>query len=266
MPLGPIITLTTDFGTSDHFAGVMKGVVARIAPNARVVDITHQITPYEILEGAFVIAETWKHFPKSSIHVVIVDPGVGSARRPILAAAGGHYFIAPDNGVLSMIFDAAKAKVRVISNPKMMAREISHTFHGRDIFAPAAAHLAKGAAPSRFGTLIEDHVRIDGIHPSMTLPNVWHGQILQVDRFGNLITNFDARALPRLSKFELRVGKRRIHRLALTFSEAAIGALVLVAGSSGYLEIVANQRSAAQMLGCGVRSPVELEIYDAERS
>src|SRR5258708_5188751 len=158
MPVSPhpLIPLTTDFGTADHFVAAMKGVIAGIAPRARVVDITHEIPPYEILEGAFIIGEAWRCFPTGTIHVVVVDPGVGSARRPILAEAGGQFFVAPDNGVLSMIYAGVKTKVRVITNTKLIAREVSRTFHGRDIFAPAAAHLARGVPVARFGKLIDD--------------------------------------------------------------------------------------------------------------
>src|SRR5579885_3526225 len=138
----PLITLTTDFGTSDHFAGTMKGVILAIAPRAAIVDITHEILPYDINEAAFVIAQAWRYFPKKTIHMVVVDPGVGSERRPILCEAGGQYFIAPDNGVLSMIYDSESHRVRAITNPKLMRKEVSRTFHGRDVFAPAAAHLA----------------------------------------------------------------------------------------------------------------------------
>ncbi len=260
----PIITLTTDFGTSDHFAGAMKGVIASIAPRARVVDITHEIAPYEILEGAFVIAQAWSSFPKRSIHVIVVDPGVGSSRRPILVQAGGHFFIAPDNGVLSMIYDATKPKVREITNKKLMARDISRTFHGRDIFAPAAAHLARGIQHAKVGRSIADFVRL-AIQPSRTSPNHWSGIVLKSDRFGNLITNFHLDDLPDIGTrpFELRIASQRIHRLALTFSDAEIGELVAVAGSSGYLEIVTNQGSAAQILGCSAKTPVDLEIYEA---
>src|SRR5215469_10306281 len=141
MPNG-LITLTTDFGTADHFVGTMKGAILSIAPRARIVDITHQVAPYAVMQAAFSIAQAWRYFPKGTIHVIVVDPGVGSARRPILAQAEGQFFIAPDNGALSMIYDAAKTQVRVISNPKVMRHEISRTFHGRDVFAPAAAHLA----------------------------------------------------------------------------------------------------------------------------
>jgi S-adenosylmethionine hydrolase len=275
----PIITLTTDFGTADHFAGVMKGVIAGIAPRARIIDITHEISPYEIIEGAFVISEAWCYFPKGTIHVVVVDPGVGSARRPILVEAGGHFFVAPDNGVLSLIYEAPRGglpalkprpvrarmlvSVRVISNPKLMARDVSRTFHGRDIFAPAAAHLASGVPAARFGKPIADYIRIADTAPSKLSANCWRGTIFRADRFGNLITNFHLDDFARVTAapFELRVGSERIRRLALTFSEAAIGELVAVFGSSDYLEIVANQASAAQILGCGARSPVELEIF-----
>jgi S-adenosyl-L-methionine hydrolase (adenosine-forming) len=283
----PLITLTTDFGTADHFAGVMKGVIAGIAPRARVVDITHEVAPYDVIGAAFLIAQSWRYFPKGSIHVVVVDPGVGSARRPILVAGGGHFFVAPDNGVLSMVIEdlikvadvikvadlikveavtkreAAKPKVRVIANPKLMARDVSRTFHGRDIFAPAAAHLARGVPEARFGKPIVDYMRIDDTKPSKLSRNCWRGTILRADRFGNLITNFHLDDFARVTAgpFELRIGSECIRRLALTFSEAAIGELVAVFGSSDYLEIVANQASAAEILGCGARSPVELEIF-----
>ncbi|MDP8989690.1 MAG: SAM-dependent chlorinase/fluorinase [Acidobacteriota bacterium] len=258
-----LITFTTDFGLSDHFVGTMKGVVAGIAPQARVIDISHDIAPYNVTEAAFVIAEAWAYFPRGTIHVVVVDPGVGSSRRPILAEAGGHYFIAPDNGVLSLVFDAAPHKVRVISNPKFMRREISRTFHGRDIFAPAAAHLAKGAKPAAFGKLIHDYVRLSSAQPALKGKDSWRGAILKVDRFGNLITNFAARDFAAITArpFEMRAGVKRIHRLALTYAEAEVGDLFVIVGSAGYLEIAANQASAASLLGCRAGASVELDLY-----
>lgn len=263
MSPNPVITLTTDFGTSDPFVGIMKGVIAGISPGANVIDITHEIAPYDILEGAYVIAQAWRHFPPQTIHVAIVDPGVGSERRPILAEAGGHFFIAPDNGVLSMVFDDAKPKVRIISNAKLMAREISRTFHGRDIFAPAAAHLSVGALKSGFGKVIDDYIWIEGTRPAQTSAQGWCGMIFKPDRFGNLITNFHIDDFAELTSrpFELRIGQQIVRRLALTFSEAEIGELVAIVGSSGYLEIAANQASAAKILGCGARTPVELEFF-----
>ena len=259
-----LITLTTDFGTSDYFVGAMKGVIATLAPRAQVIDITHEITPYEIMEGAFVIGQAWRSFPKNTIHVIVVDPGVGSARRPILSAAGGHFFIAPDNGVLSMIYDAApQAKVRLISNTKLMAHDVSRTFHGRDIFAPAAAHLAKSVPSARFGKLIHDYVRIEGTHPEKLSATHYRGMIFKADRFGNLITNFHIDNFPAITSraFEMQIGNEAIRRLALTFSEAEIGELVAIVGSSGYLEIAANQASAAEILGCGARTPVQLRLF-----
>lgn len=258
-----LITLTTDFGTSDHFLGTMKGVILGIAPRARIVDITHEIAPYGLMEAAFTIAQAWRYFPKGSIHVIVVDPGVGSARRPILAEAGGQFFIAPDNGVLSMIYDAVKTKVRVISNPKVMLKEVSRTFHGRDVFAPAAAHLARGVPAARFGKLIHDALRIGGWKPSKVSLNCWSGVVLKVDHFGNLMTNFHIDEFPevRTRPFEVRIGTERIRRLALTFSEAGDEGLFAMVGSSGYFEVAANQASAAKMLGCGAGARVDLEIF-----
>jgi S-adenosylmethionine hydrolase len=258
-----LITFTTDFGLSDHFVGTMKGVVAGIAPLARVIDITHEVAPYNVTEAAFVIAETWPYFPKGTIHVVVVDPGVGSSRRPILAEVGGHYFIAPDNAVLSLVFDSAAHKVRVISNPKFMRREISRTFHGRDIFAPAAAHLAKGAKPAAFGKLIQDYVRTWSAKPVLKNKDSWRGTLLKVDRFGNLITNFSVRDFAGIKTrpFEMRAGAKRIHRLALTYAETEVGDLFVIVGSSGYLEIAANQASAAELLGSSAGATVELDLH-----
>jgi S-adenosylmethionine hydrolase len=257
-----LITLTTDFGTSDYFVGAMKGVIASLAPSARVVDITHEITPYNILEGAFVLSKAALYFPKGTIHVVVVDPGVGSERRALLAEAGGQYFVAPDNGVLSMILARGPHKVRAISNAKLALKAVSRTFHGRDIFAPAAAHLARGVKPAQFGKRIDDHVQIDGIEPEELAQNMWRGTILKADRFGNLITNFhiDEFYAVKTNPFTMRAGRVKIRRLALTFADAERGELAVVEGSSGYLEITANQASAAEKLGCSAGAPVDLQI------
>jgi S-adenosyl-L-methionine hydrolase (adenosine-forming) len=248
---GPI-TLTTDFGTSDHFVGTMKGVILSIAPRVRIVDITHEIAPFAVSEAAFTIAQSWRYFPKGSIHVVVVDPGVGSARRPILCEAEGQFFIAPDNGVLSIIYEAARHKVRVLSNEKMFLKRVSKTFHGRDVFAPAAAHLATGVAPAKFGKVILDYVR-DKRAPG--------GVVSKIDRFGNLITSFHADGFPDLTQrsIELRVGRKRIAKFASTYAEMKVGELFAIVGSSGYIEVVVNQGSAAKMLGVGVGAAVELE-------
>jgi S-adenosylmethionine hydrolase len=241
----------------------MKGVAAGIAPRARFIDITHEISPYNVTEAAFVISQAWTYFPKGTTHVVVVDPGVGSSRRPILAEAGGHFFLAPDNGVLSMVYQAAPHKVRVISSLKVMRRQVSRTFHGRDVFAPAAAHLIKGAKPASFGKPILDYVQSWLTVPAKLARGCWRGTILKVDRFGNLITNFHVSqfATVKTHAFELRVGGEKIHRLALTYAETDIGALFVIEGSSGYLEISANQASAAGRLGYSAGAEVELEIF-----
>jgi hypothetical protein len=259
-----LITLTTDFGTSDHFVGSMKGVIATIAPAARVIDITHQIAPFNILEGSFTISEAAAYFPKGTIHVVVVDPGVGSARRAILAEAAGHFFIAPDNGILTMVFGNAPKPptVRVITNPKLALKNVSRTFHGRDIFAPAAAHLARGAKPAQFGKRIHDYIRIQGTEPVQLSPQSWRGTIIKADHFGNLITNFHIDDFPAIktNPFTMRAGDAHIQRLTLTFSDIERGDLAVIAGSSGYLEICVNQASAAEKLNCASGSPVDLEI------
>lgn len=258
-----LITLTTDFGTSDHFAGVIKGVISGIAPSAQIVDITHEVQPFEVPDGAFTIAQAYRYFPKKTIHVVVVDPGVGSTRRPILAEMAGQFFVAPDNGVLSMIFAREQARVRHITSDRYFLKPVSRTFHGRDVFAPVAAHLAKGVLPTKFGKPIDDHLRLSFEKPIRTGKRNWTGAILKVDRFGNLITNLHIDDFPdiRTRAFGLNVGLQMVTRLALTFTECAPGEVSVLVGSSGYLEVAANQGSAAKSLGCGAGSPVELTLY-----
>lgn len=260
----PLITLTTDFGLSDHFVGVMKGVIAGIAPAARVIDISHGVRPYDIVDGAFTIVQAYRYFPKRTIHVIVVDPGVGSARRPLLAEMAGQYFIAPDNGVLSMVFRReTPARVRHITAEKHFLHPVSRTFHGRDVFSPIAAHLATGVKPAQFGKRVEDYLRASFDQPAPAGKNRWTGVILKADHFGNLATNLHIDHFPRIRThaFALKAGDRTIARLALTFSECAPGELFAVVGSSGYIELAASEGSAAQMLGCSAGSPVELIIY-----
>jgi S-adenosyl-L-methionine hydrolase (adenosine-forming) len=258
-----IITLTTDFGTSDHFAGTMKGVILGIAPNAEIVDISHDVQSFEVPDGAFTIAQAYRYFPKKTIHVVVVDPGVGSTRRPLLAEMAGQYFIGPDNGVFSMIFAREQSKVRHITNERYFLHPVSRTFHGRDVFAPVAAHVAKGIPPAQFGKRIDDYLRLTFDKPTRTGKRAWTGSILKVDRFGNLITNLHLDEFPNIQTrpFELNVGLQIVTRLALTFTECSPGDLFVLVGSSGYLEVATNQGSAAKALGCGAGSPVELSIY-----
>jgi S-adenosylmethionine hydrolase len=259
----PIITLTTDFGHSDHFVGTMKGVIARIQPQATIVDISHEITPFEIPEAAFVLSQAYRFFPPKTVHVVVVDPGVGTSRRPIVCEAARQYFVAPDNGVLSMIYSREKHKVRVITASKFFLEPVSQTFHGRDIFAPVGAHLAKGTPPARFGKLISDYLRSSFDRPVRTGKRFWTGNILKIDRFGNLITNFHVSEFPAVKDrpFEMVIGPQKVFFLARTFAECNPGELFVIVGSSGYLEVATNQGSAAKMIGCVVGTQVDVTIY-----
>jgi S-adenosylmethionine hydrolase len=258
----PILTLTTDFGTRDHFAGVMKGVILGICPEADIVDISHQVQPFEISEGAYLVAQAYRHFPAKTVHVAVVDPGVGTARRPILVETAGQYFIGPDNGVLAMVYSNLTHKARAITNEKYFLHPISRTFHGRDIFAPSAAYLAKGARPSTFGKLIDDHLKPAFTEPQRIAKRVWLGTILYIDHFGNLITNFhvDSFSDVRVRAFELAIGTQILRRLGLTYAEVDPGEAFAIVGSSGYLEVAMNQASAARALGCGVGAPCELTV------
>jgi hypothetical protein len=265
----PIITLTTDFGLSDHFVGVMKGVIFGITPAAQVIDISHGVQPYDVADGAFTIAQAYRYFPKRTIHVVVVDPGVGSARRPLLAEMAGQYFVAPDNGVLSMIFVREEPKVRHITSERYFLQPVSRTFHGRDVFSPVAGHLAAGVTPAQFGMRIEDYLcasfdePTEGDEPTPKGQHKWTGAILKADHFGNLATNFHIDAFPsvRTHPFALQLGTQTIRRLALTYSECPPGEVFVVVGSAGYLEVAASEGSAAKALGCGAGSPVELTIF-----
>jgi len=259
----PVITLLTDFGSLDHYVAAMKGVMLGICPGAHLVDISHEIAPYAIAEAAYTLAQAWQCFPKGTVHLVVIDPGVGSARRPILVEAAGHRFVAPDNGVLTMLFDsAANHKVREITDSRYFRKPVSHTFHGRDIFAPVAAHLAGGLVPGRFGKRIEDYVRLDFSRPVSKGPKKWTGTILKIDRFGNVITNFESTAWQRLARqpFELRIGARCVSRMASTYAEMDAGELFVIAGSAGFLEISMNQGSARAILEIQPGQAVELAL------
>jgi S-adenosylmethionine hydrolase len=256
----PILTLTTDFGLADHFVGTMKGVILGICPAAQIVDISHGVTPFAIAEGAYLIAEAWRYFPKKTVHVVVVDPGVGSARRPILVEAGGQYFLGPDNGVLSMVYLHEKCKVRHIANEKLFRHPVSQTFHGRDIFAPVGAHLAAGVPPARTGKLMRDYLKPEFEKPHRAGKRTWIGRILKIDRFGNIVTNFHVSDFAGLEMrpFTLGLGPREVTWLARSYAECPAGELCLILGSSGYFEVSLREGSAAQLVKCEPGAAVEL--------
>jgi S-adenosyl-L-methionine hydrolase (adenosine-forming) len=259
----PIITLTTDYGTSDHLAGVLKGVILRILPNATVVDINHHVAPFDVLDGALTIGTAYGFFPPRTVHVVVVDPGVGTARRPIIASAEQQYFVAPDNGVLSMVYDRDPgAIVRHVTAEHHFLSPVSNTFHGRDVFAPVAAWLAKTFQTEAFGEEITDFVRFVLPRPKPA-GTALKGVVLRVDAFGNLMTNFTAEDLPATAvesgKIKLQVGGKAVERLAQNFAEGASDAPVAILGSSGYLEIAVNKGNAGRVLGVNRGAEVTIE-------
>ena len=240
----PILTLTTDFGLADHYVGVMKGVILEICPRAQIVDISHQVTPFGIAEGAYLIAQSYRWFPKKTVHVAVVDPGVGSERPAILVEAAGQYFVGPDNGVFSIVMAQEKHKARVITNNRYFRRPVSRTFQGRDVFAPTGAHLAAGVPPSRLGKSWPAPITADMASP----------QVLHIDRFGNIVTNLRA-ADKRIS---LKIGRATISRVASHYAEMAPGQLFLIEGSSGYIEVSMNRGSAVERIGCRAGDMVQI--------
>ena len=250
------ITFTTDFGISDHFVGVMKGVVYNINPLARVVDISHDVPSYDLLDGALTIAQAYSYFPPQTIHVVVVDPGVGSARRPILARSEKYFFVAPDNGVLSLALEREQpVSVRHITAENYFLHPVSQTFHGRDVFAAVAGWLSRGLEFADFGREISDYVRFSLPAPKAT-GNGIQGVVLKVDKFGNLITNIAPQDLPQLfaphpARFKIMVGKREVTRMRNSYAEGPAGEPFAILGSMGFLEIAMNQGSAARMLAVG---------------
>ena len=269
MPNRPIVTLTTDFGLNDHFVGAMKGVILNIAPDAEIVDINHSVQAFDVLDGALTIAQSYSYFPSGTIHVVVVDPGVGTARRPILLSTEKHYFVAPDNGVLSMICAREeRIRVRHITMEHYFLQPVSSTFHGRDVFSPVAGWLAKGVDGAKFGEEISDYVRFNAPKPKAVDATTFRGVILKVDRFGNLITNFTPQDVPALFQatppaFKIVVGKREITEVHQNYSEGEPNELFGILGSMGYLEIAANRAAASQLAGIGKGTEVSVVFQNA---
>jgi S-adenosylmethionine hydrolase len=252
----PIITLTTDFGLADHYVGVMQGVLLSRCPDAYLVDITHEIPPFSLYGGAYAVDQAAPYFPPATVHLVVVDPGVGTARKPLVVEALGQIFVAPDNGVLSLIAARdANLRAREITNSELWLPNPSNTFHGRDIFAPVAAAIACGSTHVRdVGPALENIQLLPDLQPVQQDQGVWRGKVLSVDRFGNVITNFKAANFK--TKFSLRIGSREVRKFRQTFGnvrgeatgDASDTLCFVYAGSSGYLEIGMNRRSAAASL------------------
>ena len=259
----PIITLTTDYGTNDHLVGTLKGVILKINPDATIVDVTHNITAFDLLDGALAIGSAYSYFPPKTVHVVVVDPGVGTERRPLLVSAGNQYFVAPDNGVLSVVYEreAENLTVRHANAEHYYLQPVSKTFHGRDIFAPVAAWLTKNWQGSSFGDEISDYKRFALPRPKEA-DGVVKGVILRADTFGNLITNFRLEDLPagvlNGGGINLQIGTQAVSKFVETFAQGNGTEPFAYLGSSGFLEIGVNKASAARALGLNRGAPVAL--------
>jgi hypothetical protein len=248
-----IITLTSDFGEADHYIACMKGVILQIAPTLQIVDVTHNIGPHDVVHGAFVLRQVFDHFPDGTIHVAVVDPGVGTHRRLIAARYSAQTILAPDNGLVSLVHrDFVLAELRAIQNPHLFRSEISATFHGRDILAPVAAHLARGMTLEAVGPMI-DQLEILNLEKVAPLPNGGlEGRVLYIDHFGNLITNISQDDLGHMADGghdpEVYVGPLRVGPLRHTYADVDPSEIVAVVGSTGMLEVAINQGNAAAQL------------------
>jgi S-adenosyl-L-methionine hydrolase (adenosine-forming) len=260
----PIITLTTDFGSNDHFVGTMKGVILDIVPDAEIVDISHAVQAYDVLDGALTISQAYSYFPNRTVHVVVIDPGVGTARRPIVASCEKYHFVAPDNGVLSLVYAREqRMHVRHITSQHYFLQPVSNTFHARDIFSPVAAYLAKEVDSLKFGDEVDDYVKFSAPKPKAVDQNKIRGVVLKVDRFGNMITNITPQDVPAIfgdaaKKFKIVIGSREITEIRNAYAEGAPGEVMAILGSMGYLEIAVNRTSASQVTGAGKGADVSI--------
>jgi S-adenosylmethionine hydrolase len=259
-----IITLLSDFGTQDYFVGAMKGVILTRSPKSVLVDITHAIPPQAIRAAAFALSVAYRNFPDGSIHLAVVDPGVGSDRRPILIEAGAHLFVGPDNGLFSFVLEEVPdARIRHLTNSDYFLPNPSATFHGRDIFAPVAAALAEGVSPEDLGPTILDPIRFETVRCETLADGTLTGRIIHIDHFGNCVTNLPWDRLPPYSvarPFSLQVKEFQIRKLARSYREGATdpGTPFLIYGSAGFLEISVESISAARQLEIRVGEPVRL--------
>jgi len=247
-----LITLLTDFTERDGYVGVMKGVIYRIAPDARVVDLSHEIPPQNVFQAALLLGRSTPYFPDDTVHVGVVDPGVGTPRRAIAARLESQYFVGPDNGLMTLLYASTRSKglpaqIHCLENPRYQLPEVSRSFHGRDIFAPAAAHLVNGTALSEFGDPVKDPILIDIPIPQRT-HNGWTGSILYTDAFGNLSSNICAEYLSAGDNPYVIIGSHVIKKILNTFSEGREGEIVAILDSFGYLSVCVVNGSAAKLL------------------
>ncbi|MBI2829767.1 MAG: SAM-dependent chlorinase/fluorinase [Chloroflexi bacterium] len=269
--MGNVITLTTDFGLTDAYVAVMKGVILSINPQTRLVDICHTVKPQNILQGAFILSTAYQFFPQRTIHVVVVDPGVGTERKAIILRTPTYDFVAPDNGVLSYIMEdssippkasqqvaiASPLKAVAITNQKYWRSPVSATFHGRDIFAPVAAHLSLGVPLEEFGEALDSLTVIPVSQPQPTPEGGLTGRVLHIDNFGNLITNIKESDIPQGTKMEIKVGGRQISGVSRIYGDTC-GLLALI-GSSGHLEIALREGNARDLLNAEIGDTIRIK-------
>jgi S-adenosylmethionine hydrolase len=270
-----IITLTTDFGLVDSYVGTMKGVILGIAPAAQLIDITHAVSPQNIHQAAYIVQTFYRYYPAGTVHLVVVDPDVGGERRAIALGTPGGTFVAPDNGVLTYIWrdavdrwGAAACAVVELANPRFWLPQVSSTFHGRDIFAPVAAHLASGVPIEQVGQRIDDLTEADLEQPAPGRSGGLVGRIIHVDHFGNCITNITPHHLEQArlgERITVKIIDQRIAGISRTFADVPVGALVALVGSNNRLELAVRNGSAAQTLGVGIGDTVKVYAAGEER-
>jgi S-adenosylmethionine hydrolase len=244
----PIITLLTDFGHRDYFVGAMKGVILSINPAVNIVDISHEIPPQDVEAAAFNLLCCYKTFPEGTVHLAVVDPGVGSDRKPVLIECAGQFFVGPDNGIFSWICERENEwRAIQLTNEKFFRSSVSRTFHGRDIFAPVAAALSKGAALREFGEPLTDIVRLDSLEPAVNRNSI-EGRVIHIDHFGNCVTNLTAENCPRPSKLTVNDIEITSFRRFFADGRGAEGEIFGMIGSAGFIEIAAQNASAATIL------------------
>lgn len=256
------ITLLTDFTERDGYVGIMKGVILNIAPQAVIIDISHEVPPQDVPRVAHMLGRSAPYFPAGTVHVCVVDPGVGTQRRGIIAQLGSQFFIGPDNGLMTVLYqcavnDGLEIQIHALENPEYQLSSVSHTFHGRDVFAPAAGHLVNGAPLNSFGSPISDPVLLDLPEPQRT-DHGWQGHVTSIDAFGNLACNLDAQPFAHPETINIRIKDRWISGLSATFADRQPGELIALVDSFGQLSISVVNGSAEKMLDVCVGEPVWL--------
>jgi len=257
--MSAIVTLTTDFGLKDPYVGAMKGAMLGVAPALAIVDITHLVAPGAVLEGAFILGEACGYFPRGTVHVGVVDPGVGGKRKAILVEAGEYVFVGPDNGLVSLaVRRLGMKRAFEVTDERSFLPEVSSTFHGRDIFGPVAARVAAGASPGSFGPELGSIESLQVPVPALEGGGL-SGEVIYVDSFGNLVTNIRKEELARFgAPVDVLIGDKSIHGVKKTYAMAEKGAPLALIGSSGLLEVAVSSGSAAGVLNCGVGEKVRV--------